>query len=76
MQKYNLIIDRIDDLREHITKKFEENFEEHKLASEKIERVSQRVKKLELWRSFIFGGVAISSSVIGAIWTLFTFLYS
>ena len=76
MQKHSLIVDRIEDLHKYITEQFEKNFDEHKDVNGNIEKVSQRVKKLELWRSFVFGGVAISSSVIGIIWTLFTFIYA
>jgi hypothetical protein len=69
-----VIAERIDGLKDHINEKFEENVESHKKTTQGMSEINSRVKKLELWRAFIVGGMAISGSIIGAIWSILNFI--
>lgn len=70
----NQIAERIDNLKNHINSKFDENNLSHVEIAKSIEKMNQRVNKLELWKAFIVGGIAISGSLLGVIWTVFTFI--
>ncbi len=76
-KKLNLgqIAERIDGLKQHINSKFDENNQVHREMAKSMEKMNQRVKKLELWKAFIVGGVAISGSLIGVVWTFITFVF-
>ena len=59
----DVIVERIEGLKELINEKFEENKCAHMQLQHRVDTTNGRVKKLELWRSFLVGAWMALSGV-------------
>jgi len=55
----NVLVERMKGITTLINEKFEENEKSHNIILEQTTKTNGRVRSLEIWRSFIVGGLSI-----------------